>query len=112
MDAYPYEFVAEVKDFLVLPPGVRHVGEPVRNAAPNQVCCTSSSVVQRGRIEDGVHSFSPFRPSINVNMLLVLENPACARAALSRTSPIRSFKLKAELGLAASAEILMVVSGL
>ena len=60
----------------------------------------------------GLHSFSPLKPSINVNMLLVSEDPAFARATLSRTNPIRSFKLKVESGLAASAEILAVISGL
>lgn len=112
LDAYPHEFTTEVEHFLVFPPGVRYMGEAVGNAAPDQVCCTSFLAAQWGRIRNHVHSFSPFKPSINVNMLLVLENPACAKATLSRTSPIRSFKLKAESGLAASAEILTVVSGL
>ena len=67
--------------------------------------------VQHQRHRKGLHSFSPLKPLINVNILLVLENPPFARATLSRTSPIRSFKLKMESGLAASAEILVVISG-
>ena len=69
-------------------------------------------MTQCGRARDDIHSFSALKPSINVNMLLVSENPAFARATLSRTSPMRSFKLKIESGLAASAEILAVTSGL
>ena len=62
--------------------------------------------------QGSLRSFSPLKPSINVNMLPVSENPAIAKAALSRTSPIRSFKLKIESGLAASAETLALISGL
>ena len=60
----------------------------------------------------GLHSFSPLKPSISVNMLLVSENPAFAKATMSRPRPMRSFKVKIESGLAASAEILAVISGL
>ena len=69
-------------------------------------------MTQYSRGRGDVHSFSVLKPSINVNILLVWENPAFARATLSRTSPIRSFKPKIESGLAASAEILAMICGL
>ena len=110
---HPHEIAGEVEDFLVLPPGVYHVGEAVRDTVPNQVYRIPQSARNKLGPQSGcVHSFSPLKPSISVNMLPVSENPAFARATLSRTSPIRSFKLKMESGLAASAEIFAVISGL
>lgn len=115
MGTYPREFAEQVNDSFILPPGARHVGEAVGNTFPNQICCIPAHQhwkIQHFQNQRGLHSFSPLKPSINVNMLLVSENPAFAKATLSRTRPIRSFKLNIESCLAASAEILAVISGL
>jgi len=86
-------------------------------AKPSEILCQTKSVshcqyqtIQHRQSRESIHSFSPLKLSINVNILLVSENPAFARATLSRISPIRSFKLKTESGLAVSAEILAVIS--
>lgn len=87
-------------------------------AKPSEMLLQTKSVASRRQYRKTpttmkcVHSFSPLKPSIRVNILLVSENPASASATLSITSPMRSFKLKMESGLAASAEILAVISGL
>ena len=114
LDTHPHEITGEVDNFLVLPPGAYHVGETVRNTAPNQVYRIPQSVPNNpAPPESGcIHSFSPLKLSISVNISLVSEKPAFARATLSRTSPIRSFKLRMESGLAASLDILAVISGL
>lgn len=38
LDAYLCECVQQADDFLVLPPGDHHLGDPVGNTSPNQVC--------------------------------------------------------------------------
>ena len=114
LGTHPHEIIGEVEDFCVLPPGVCHVSETVSNTVPNQVYRIPHLAPDNPPPQESgcVHSFSPLRPSISVNMLPVSENPAFASATLSRTSPMRSFKLKMESGLAASVEIFAVISGL
>lgn len=114
LDTHPHEITGKVEDFLVFPPGVYHVVETVGNTAPNQICRIPLSAPNDPALAEVKcsHSFPILKPSISVNMLLVWENPAFARATLSRTNPIRSFKLKIESGLAASVDILAVISGL
>ena len=80
-------------------------------ATPSLLCSSSATNDPAWWEPEDKHCFSPLKLLISVNMLLISENPAFARATLSKTNPIRSSKLKIESDLAASVETLAIISG-